>query len=243
MDRYFTAGLEYCEDHGLDLWARYLSVYSARTELDRGRWAAAARAIPPTVERPGSVLPRIGALVVLGLLRARRGDPGPWVLLDEAAELADRSGELQWMAPVSAARAEAAVAGRPARRRDRLGRRPPGVRRRAGRVVGGRDRLVATVRGDRRARPGQRRRAMGAPAGRCRLRPRRRPGGASAVPTRRRWPWPRATTRTTSAWRSPASTRSVPARPRPSSLGGCATPATRLCRAACARRHAPTLPA
>ena len=76
MDRYFTAGLEYCEDHGLDLWARYLCVYSARTELDRGRWAAAARAIPPTVERPGSVLPRIGALVVLGLLRARRGDPG-----------------------------------------------------------------------------------------------------------------------------------------------------------------------
>ena len=111
MDRYFTAGLEYCEDHGLDLWARYLCVYSARTELDRGRWAAAARAIPPTVERPGSVLPRIGALVVLGLLRARRGDPGPWVLLDEAAELADRSGELQWTAPVCAARAEAAWLG------------------------------------------------------------------------------------------------------------------------------------
>ena len=33
-----------------------------RTELDRGRWAAAARAIPPTVERPGSVLPRIAGL-------------------------------------------------------------------------------------------------------------------------------------------------------------------------------------
>jgi len=111
MDRYFAAGLEYCEDHGLDLWARYLSVYSARAELDRGRWAAAAGAIPPTVERPGSMLPRIGALVVLGLLRARRGDPGPWALLDEAAELADRSGELQWTAPVCAARAEAAWLG------------------------------------------------------------------------------------------------------------------------------------
>jgi DNA-binding CsgD family transcriptional regulator len=108
MDRYFAAGLAYCEDHGLDLWARYLHVYSARIELDRGRWAAAADAIPPTVERPGSVLPRIEALVVLGLLRARRGDPEPWPLLDEAAELADRSGELQWTAPVCAARAEAA---------------------------------------------------------------------------------------------------------------------------------------
>ena len=126
------------------------------------------RAIPPTVERPGSVLPRIGALVVLGLLRARRGDPGPSVLLDEAAELADRSGELQWTAPVCAARAEAAWLGGRHECRDRLGRRPAGVRRRAGRVVGGRDRLVATVRGDRRARPAQRRRAVGAPAGGCR---------------------------------------------------------------------------
>jgi DNA-binding CsgD family transcriptional regulator len=111
MDRYFTSGLDYCEEHGLDLWARYLHVYAARIELDRGRWAAAAGAIPPTVERPGSALPRIGALVVLGLLRARRGDPEPWPLLDEAAELADRSGELQWTAPVCAARAEAAWLG------------------------------------------------------------------------------------------------------------------------------------
>ena len=60
------------------------------------------------------------------------------------------------------------LAGRPGRRRDRLGRRPPGVRRWPGRLVGRRDRLVATVRRDRRARPVQRRRALGAPAGGCR---------------------------------------------------------------------------
>ena len=30
---------------------------------------------------------RILALTMLGLVRARRGDPGPWPLLDEAAAL------------------------------------------------------------------------------------------------------------------------------------------------------------
>jgi DNA-binding CsgD family transcriptional regulator len=47
------------------------------------------------------------ALVVLGLIRARRGDPGRWPLLDEAAELADASRELQPLAIVGAAKAEA----------------------------------------------------------------------------------------------------------------------------------------
>ncbi len=53
-------------------------------------------------------------LVVLGLLRARRGDPDPWAPLDEALELARQIDELQRLAPVAAARAEAHwLAGRP----------------------------------------------------------------------------------------------------------------------------------
>jgi DNA-binding CsgD family transcriptional regulator len=57
---------------------------------------------------PGTPLTRIGALVVLGLVRARRGDPGTWDALDAARTLAARCGELQFTAPVAAARAEAA---------------------------------------------------------------------------------------------------------------------------------------
>jgi DNA-binding CsgD family transcriptional regulator len=89
------------------LWLRYVQVYQARIELDRGAWDAAAAAIPESVRNPGTPLPRIIALVVLGLLRARRGDPGQWSALDEALELANRSGELQWLGLVAAARAEA----------------------------------------------------------------------------------------------------------------------------------------
>lgn len=47
-------------------------------------------------------------------MRARRGDPGVWEPLDEALELAEPRHELQWIAPVAIARAEAAwLEGRP----------------------------------------------------------------------------------------------------------------------------------
>jgi DNA-binding CsgD family transcriptional regulator/tetratricopeptide (TPR) repeat protein len=108
IDRWLDPGTEYCCEHGLDLWLRYLDLYRARSELDRGRWSAAEAAIPSSAEDPGTPLARIVALLVIGLLRVRRGDPGAWDALDEAHERAEASGELQFRAPVAAARAEAA---------------------------------------------------------------------------------------------------------------------------------------
>jgi DNA-binding CsgD family transcriptional regulator len=113
-DLYIGPGTEYCSERGLDLWVRYMHVYNARIELDRGRWGEAIEATPASVVDPGTPLPRIVALVVLGLVRARRGEPDQWPALDEAAQLSADSGELQWVAPVAAARAEALwLAGRP----------------------------------------------------------------------------------------------------------------------------------
>jgi DNA-binding CsgD family transcriptional regulator/tetratricopeptide (TPR) repeat protein len=106
-DRYSGPGADHCSEHGLDLWLRYMHVYHARMELDRGRWTEAVEAIPPSIMKAGTPLPRIVALVVLGLVRARRGDGDQWEALDEAAQLAAASGELQWVAPVATARAEA----------------------------------------------------------------------------------------------------------------------------------------
>ena len=58
-------------------------------------------------------------------MRARRGDPQVWPLLDEAQAIADDVGDLQFLAPTAAARAEAlwleGQVGR-GRRRDRSGR-------------------------------------------------------------------------------------------------------------------------
>jgi DNA-binding CsgD family transcriptional regulator/tetratricopeptide (TPR) repeat protein len=109
IDRELDTWLQYCSEYGLDLWALYLLAYRARLELDCGRWEKASVSADLVLRLPrSSVIPRIVALVVLGLLRARRGDPGCWAPLDEADTLAQDSGELQRLEPVAAARAEAA---------------------------------------------------------------------------------------------------------------------------------------
>lgn len=51
---------------------------------------------------------RFTALTVLGRLRARRGDPGVWSLLDDALAFAGPTNHLQRLWPVAAPRAEAA---------------------------------------------------------------------------------------------------------------------------------------
>ncbi len=108
IEPYTAVAEEYCVEHGLDLWLRYLRVYLARIALDQGRWDDAVVAVPAGIGSAGTPLARIGALVVSGLVRARRGVDDPWPDLDEAAERASNSGELQWVAPVTAARVEAA---------------------------------------------------------------------------------------------------------------------------------------
>jgi len=107
--RYLDGGIEFCSDHGRELDLRYLLAYQARLELDEGRWDLAAESAAIVVRIPRtSTMPRIVALVVLGLLRARRSEPDPWELLDEAWALAEPTGELLRMAPVATARAEVA---------------------------------------------------------------------------------------------------------------------------------------
>jgi DNA-binding CsgD family transcriptional regulator len=108
-DRYLGRGLAYLGAHGLDLWHLFLLASRARIELDRGRWSEAADSVELVFrKRSVSTFPRNVALVVLGLVRARRGDPDSQSPLDEALALAEPTGELPRIAPVAAARAEAA---------------------------------------------------------------------------------------------------------------------------------------
>jgi DNA-binding CsgD family transcriptional regulator len=104
-------GIEFCSERGLEAWRIYLIAYRARMELDQGRWAdARASASAVLGHHRDAQLLRILGLVVLGLLRARGGEGGHWTLLDEALALAEAGSteELQRMAPVALARAEAA---------------------------------------------------------------------------------------------------------------------------------------
>jgi DNA-binding CsgD family transcriptional regulator/tetratricopeptide (TPR) repeat protein len=107
--RALAEGIEFCSNRGLELFRLYLLAYRARFELDQGRWDDAAESAGAVLRVPrASTTPRIVALVVLGLLRARRGDPDVWGPLDEAWALAEPTDELHRMWPAAAARAEAA---------------------------------------------------------------------------------------------------------------------------------------
>jgi DNA-binding CsgD family transcriptional regulator len=110
-----AAGLDHVGERGYILWKLYLLAHGARTDLDQGRWDPATDAAELILsERWISTMPRTIALTVIGLVRARRGDPGVWPALDEAWALADGTNEPDRIAPVAAARAEAAwLEGRP----------------------------------------------------------------------------------------------------------------------------------
>jgi DNA-binding CsgD family transcriptional regulator/tetratricopeptide (TPR) repeat protein len=117
MDQYADAAIDYCRANGLEAWLRYAICGQAESHLVHGLWAEAAEAAAAVVSAPPSAVvgPRTWALCQLGLVRARRGDPEYWPLLDEALEAARTINELQYLAMVALVRAEAAwLEGRPA---------------------------------------------------------------------------------------------------------------------------------
>ena len=117
-ERYLNDGIEYCRERGLEAWLKCLIAEKAYAQLARGDWDAAAELATSLLDAPPDAVvgPRHDALLVLALVRARRGDPQSWELLDEAREIAESVGDLQFLALAAGARAEAAwLEGRPDR--------------------------------------------------------------------------------------------------------------------------------
>jgi DNA-binding CsgD family transcriptional regulator/tetratricopeptide (TPR) repeat protein len=123
---YLRRGIEFCTERDIEFQRLYLLSWRALVEMYRGRWTeAAATAHAVLAERGSTAIARMMALIALGRLRARRGDPGAWDALDEGLELAGHTDTLQRIAPMRAARAEAAwLEGRP---EDAVAEAAPGV--------------------------------------------------------------------------------------------------------------------
>jgi DNA-binding CsgD family transcriptional regulator/tetratricopeptide (TPR) repeat protein len=114
FDSWADAGIDYCRERGLDSWRRYIYGSRARVELDRGHWEVAVSWAQAVLAEHPSSLTRFDPLIVIGLVRARRGDPDWRSPLDEVAAIAVPTGELPLLAQVAAAQAEAAwLAGKP----------------------------------------------------------------------------------------------------------------------------------
>ncbi len=107
--RYLNDGIDYCVERDLDSWGLYQLAWRAQANLEQGRWPEAGEDALTVLNNPRAASPvRIPALITLGRLRIRRGDPDVQIVLDEARDRALPTGELQRIGPVAAARAEAA---------------------------------------------------------------------------------------------------------------------------------------
>jgi DNA-binding CsgD family transcriptional regulator/tetratricopeptide (TPR) repeat protein len=101
--------IAFADRHQIDFYRTYCVAWMALTEMQRGRWDEALELARDAVAQASQrSTGRVMALVALGRLRARRGEPAAMQALDEALELALASGTLQRVAPTRAARAEAA---------------------------------------------------------------------------------------------------------------------------------------
>lgn len=93
---------------------RMVLMRRADLDLARGRWTDAASAADSVLELRGTTSTanqiRVRAVTILGRIRARRGLDGAWPLLDEGLALVGDD-ELQELAPLYAARIEAAILG------------------------------------------------------------------------------------------------------------------------------------
>lgn len=117
--RWLREAIRFSAEHEIDFYAHYATAWLALSELHTGQWDAAGMHAAEAAARTGAAsTSRVMALLALGRLRLRRGDPGVEETLDEALSLAETSGTLQRLAPVRAARAEWALArGDPGRAR------------------------------------------------------------------------------------------------------------------------------
>ena len=108
-EHFLQEGLAYCTGHDLDSWETYMGGWLARSSFEQGRWDDAAQEATRVLDHYRlAAVAKLPALVILGWVRTRRGDPGSAAVLDEARTLALATGELQRITPVALARAEAA---------------------------------------------------------------------------------------------------------------------------------------
>jgi DNA-binding CsgD family transcriptional regulator len=109
-ERYIQPGLAFCQERGMDAWQGMLTTLAAEAALARGRWDEAGSTAEAILawSPEGFAHTRAGALVILARVRARRGEPGYWPFLDEAAAIAKTVPVAMSALLIAAARAEAA---------------------------------------------------------------------------------------------------------------------------------------
>jgi DNA-binding CsgD family transcriptional regulator len=105
-ERWLRECVAFAEAH--ELWPVYPRAWLALVHVYRGRWDEGAALAGSVLRGLHDPISEVSALIALGRVRARRGDPGAFDALDEALEISRPGGHLQRLGHVHAARAEAA---------------------------------------------------------------------------------------------------------------------------------------
>ena len=100
--------MAYCDERDITSYARCLRSDRIIALERTGRWSQALTLSRELLSHPSaSPINRLVPLCVIGLIRARRGEPGAWEYLDEAVGYATGTGEPQYIVSVRLARTEA----------------------------------------------------------------------------------------------------------------------------------------
>jgi DNA-binding SARP family transcriptional activator len=107
-ERYLAQGIAYCDEHDITTYSICMRGEQSNILERTGRWDEAIALSAELLVKAGpSPANRLCSLIRLGTTRARRGEPGVWECLDEAAATADETGEPQQQVPARLGRAEA----------------------------------------------------------------------------------------------------------------------------------------
>jgi DNA-binding CsgD family transcriptional regulator/energy-coupling factor transporter ATP-binding protein EcfA2 len=107
-EQYYRDGVAYCEQRDLDTYTTFLHGEHANVLLHTGQWEASKSLSTDLLREAGrSPINRLCALIRLGAVCARRGEPGAWQYLDEAAAIIDIRAEAALTVTARLVRAEA----------------------------------------------------------------------------------------------------------------------------------------
>jgi DNA-binding CsgD family transcriptional regulator/tetratricopeptide (TPR) repeat protein len=109
-DDWYAEAIAFTEDHGQEIWRQWLRAFRSRALLDQGAWDEAEALASEVLRSAGVDDGRVMiSMVVLGTLRARRGDPDAHQLLARVqSAMVNAEPVVGWMIGVTRALAETA---------------------------------------------------------------------------------------------------------------------------------------
>ena len=107
-EQYYRDGVAYCDQNDLDTHSYFLRASRIAVLEHRGHWDEAVALSGLLLEESSAApLNQICAQTLIGVTRARRGEPEAWRALDSAIANAAPTGQPQYLIPTRLARAEA----------------------------------------------------------------------------------------------------------------------------------------